>query len=89
MGFGGSAMAATKVASLSTEQQRIWIRSIQKRIEETATILGSVKAVRMLGLDKRSTDSLRGLRKLEIERAKRFRTLTVVTVGLCKLMYPR
>ena len=46
-------------------------------------MLGSMKAVKMLGLEKRSTDTIRNLRKLEIEKAKQFRTLTVLTVGLC------
>lgn len=74
------------MASLAVGQQRIWIQSIQKRIGETATMLGSMKAVKMLGLEKRSTNTIRNLRTSEIEKAKRFRTLTVLTVGLCEFL---
>ncbi|KAH8808808.1 putative multidrug resistance-associated protein [Xylogone sp. PMI_703] len=57
------------------ESQKIWIRGIQTRVDATATMLGSMKAVKMLGFTQKLTQVIQALRVEELCLARRFRKL--------------
>lgn len=61
-----------------------WIERIQERLRITTTILGDMKAVKMLGLGRVMTNVLQKLRVKEVETSKSFRKLLVTTLLLCK-----
>ncbi len=69
------------------ERQRIWIEATQKRVDATATMLGSIKAVKMLSLEARLQKALESLRHQEVKISKAYRYLTSSCVVLCK-QYP-
>lgn len=43
-------LAGTKVAIYAGPRQKIWLEAIQKRVGVTASMLGAIKSVKMLGL---------------------------------------
>ncbi|KAF7856278.1 hypothetical protein EAF04_009806 [Stromatinia cepivora] len=55
--------------------QKIWIRGIQTRIDVTASMLGSMKAVKMLGFTDSLTTMVQHLRAKEVYLSKLFRRL--------------
>ncbi|RAL60312.1 hypothetical protein DID88_000088 [Monilinia fructigena] len=55
--------------------QKIWIRGIQTRIDVTASMLGSMKAVRMLGFTDSLTTMVQSLRVKEVYLSQLFRRL--------------
>jgi hypothetical protein len=78
------ALAATKVADIASKRQRVWIQAIQKRVDATATMLGTMKSVKMLGLEPLLFKIITRLRADEINSSKGFRMSAVYAVGLCK-----
>ncbi|KAF7905842.1 hypothetical protein EAF00_000121 [Botryotinia globosa] len=55
--------------------QKIWIRGIQKRIDITASMLGSMNAVKMLGFTDSLTTMVQSLRVKEVHLSQLFRRL--------------
>ncbi|TGO08777.1 hypothetical protein BTUL_0192g00110 [Botrytis tulipae] len=55
--------------------QKIWIRGIQTRIDITASMLGSMKAVKMLGFTDSLTTMVQSLRVKEVHLSQLFRRL--------------
>lgn len=55
--------------------QKIWMRGIQTRVDVTANMLGSMKAVKMLGFTGTITNLVQGLRVKELQLAARSRRL--------------
>ncbi|KAB8290460.1 hypothetical protein EYC80_010891 [Monilinia laxa] len=55
--------------------QKIWIRGIQTRIDVTASMLGSMKAVKMLGFTDSLTTVVQSLRVKEVYLSQLFRRL--------------
>ncbi|RFU28601.1 hypothetical protein B7463_g7731, partial [Scytalidium lignicola] len=55
--------------------QKIWIQGIQTRVDATASMLGSMKAVKMLGFTNRLSEVIQALRTEELRLATKFRKL--------------
>ncbi|MCJ1434939.1 hypothetical protein MMC27_004309 [Xylographa pallens] len=55
--------------------QKIWIEGIQTRVDVTASMLGSMKAIKMLGFTDRLTNLIQGLRVKELKLSILFRRL--------------
>ncbi|KAF9878698.1 ABC multidrug transporter [Colletotrichum karsti] len=72
------AMSRISVATKTAQVQ--WIEKIQKRLQATTTMLGEMKAVKMLGLSQVMSNNIQNLRGDEIETSKTFRKLLVATL---------
>lgn len=67
--------------------QKQWNERVQKRLAITASMLGDMKAVKMLGLTKILYSTIYSLRKIEIQTSLRFRKLLMWQVLICKCRY--
>jgi len=67
-------------------QQASWIHASQVRVAETSTTLGSIKWLRLSGLNDMAFCRLRSLRTHELAVSERFRYLLGVSLILCKLL---
>ncbi|KAL0931143.1 ABC transporter [Colletotrichum truncatum] len=74
--------AMSKVSVASKTAQMRWIEKIQERLRITTTVLGEMKAVKMLGLTDVMSNTIQGLRNDEINTSKSFRKLIVATLIL-------
>ncbi|TDZ53945.1 ABC transporter gloK [Colletotrichum trifolii] len=74
--------AIPKVSAASNTAQKLWIEKIQQRLRATTTMLGEMKAVKMLGLTRVMESLIQGLRTDEINTSKGFRKLLVATLLL-------
>lgn len=81
-----SAVGILAIANLMGEAQKKWMKSIQTRIDVTATMLGSMKSVKMLGFSDWLGEMVQGLRVTELLVANLFRKLLVVRVFLANLL---
>ena len=61
-----------------TRRQKRWLESIEKRINFTSEILGSIKNVKMLGLTEMMESLIKALREQEIVAMKASRKLGCV-----------
>ncbi|CAG7951809.1 unnamed protein product [Penicillium salamii] len=67
--------------SLVVARQAQWLEAIEKRISSTSGMLGSIKGVKMLGLQNSFMKFVHGLRLDELDISKKFRTLLVYNMG--------
>jgi hypothetical protein len=67
-------------------RQAVWLEAIERRISSTASMLGSMKGIKMLGLKSAIMKSLHGLRLEELDISKRFRRLLVWNMALGMLI---
>ncbi|KAJ5799427.1 uncharacterized protein N7518_001495 [Penicillium psychrosexuale] len=65
--------------------QAKWLEAIEKRINATSGMLGSIKGVKMLGLQDSFMKFVHGLRISELDISKKFRTLLVINMGFAWL----
>ncbi|KAF4503421.1 Multidrug resistance-associated 1 [Fusarium agapanthi] len=63
------------IAKYIANAQRRWVRGIQTRIDVTASMLGSMKEVKMLGLTDVLNNMVQSLRVNELDLSKKFRKL--------------
>lgn len=77
-----STVAIISMAKSMGHAQKIWMKSIQTRVDVTSTMLGSMKSVKMLGFTDWLADIVQGLRVSELQEAKLFRRLLVLRVFL-------
>jgi hypothetical protein len=69
--------------------QKQWIERVQKRLEVTSSMLGDIKAVKMLGLTDILFAIISKLRKTELKTSKRFRKLGLWLIAICRGKTPR
>ncbi|CAI7576605.1 unnamed protein product [Penicillium manginii] len=67
--------------SFVVPRQAQWLEAIERRITCTSTMLGSIKGVKMLGLQNTLMNFVHGLRIDELNISKKFRTLLVWNMG--------
>lgn len=72
------------LASKITASQGVWLELIQRRINFTSAVLGSMRNVKMLGLETQMATNIEDIRTREIESSKRFRKLLCLNVALGK-----
>jgi ATP-binding cassette subfamily C (CFTR/MRP) protein 1 len=65
-----------------TARQKIWLEAIQRRVNFTSEVLGSMKSVKMLGLADKMERILQGMRVREVELSKKFRYLSIANICL-------
>ncbi|KAI3587778.1 P-loop containing nucleoside triphosphate hydrolase protein [Fusarium oxysporum f. sp. albedinis] len=63
------------IAKYIANAQKRWVRGIQTRIDVTASMLGSMKEVKMLGLTDVLNNLVQSLRVRELDLSKKFRKL--------------
>ena len=78
--IGGLAVGASMAS-----RQRHWLEAIQKRVKITADMLGSMKEVRMAGLQARLKAELQYLREEEIKASGGFKNALIYIVTLSYL----
>jgi ATP-binding cassette subfamily C (CFTR/MRP) protein 1 len=64
--------------------QKTWLDKIQARVDATASMLGSMKAVKMTGLTPDLGKKIHDLREDEIRTARTFRGMLVKITACCK-----
>jgi len=64
--------------------QGSWLRSVQKRLNATASMLGSIKGIKMLGLTDYISTFIQRMRVEEIVSSLSYRKLLVFSIVLCK-----
>lgn len=67
--------------SFVVARQAQWLEAIEKRISSTSGMLGSIKGVKMLGLQNSFMKFIHGLRISELDISKKFRTLLVYNMA--------
>ncbi|KAJ5490192.1 ABC transporter integral membrane type 1 [Penicillium expansum] len=67
--------------SFVVARQAKWLEAIEKRISSTSGMLGSIKGVKMLGLQNSFMKFIHGLRISELDISKKFRTLLVYNMA--------
>ncbi|KAL1962947.1 hypothetical protein VTN77DRAFT_9043 [Rasamsonia byssochlamydoides] len=78
----GCTAAAVKVASNAGNLQKLWLDKIQVRVAQTASMLGTMKGVKMSGLVDKVSAMIRQLREEEIKSSWSYRVLLVKVVNL-------
>ncbi|GKT41790.1 ABC transporter atnG [Colletotrichum spaethianum] len=78
--------ATSKISVATKTAQTRWIEKIQERLRATTSMLGEIKAVKMLGLTEVMSNKIQSLREEEINTSKSFRKLLVATLLLCKYL---
>jgi ATP-binding cassette subfamily C (CFTR/MRP) protein 1 len=63
--------------------QAEWVKSVQRRIGVTSTVLRSMKSVKLAGLSKSMGELLQAERMRELKRALKFRWVMVLTNAVC------
>ncbi|KAB8206354.1 P-loop containing nucleoside triphosphate hydrolase protein [Aspergillus parasiticus] len=77
----GTFLISTRMATA----QRAWVEKVQVRLTVTSTMLGNIKAVKMLGLTDVLYQMLSSLRQIELNTSQRFRKLLLCTVSLSNI----
>lgn len=70
--------------SFVVSRQAKWLEAIERRISSTAGMLGSIKGVKMLGLQNSFMKFVHGLRIDELNISRKFRTLLVYNMAFGK-----
>ncbi|KAL9079436.1 MAG: hypothetical protein Q9157_001690 [Trypethelium eluteriae] len=86
-----SLVGSLVATSLVMSRQAMWLEAIERRINATTAMLGSMKSVKMCGLTETLSTELHNLRLEEIRISKRFRKLLIWNLGfgrhsLCDLI---
>ncbi|KAL7934474.1 P-loop containing nucleoside triphosphate hydrolase protein [Trichoderma chlorosporum] len=69
--------------SVATKNAQVaWVEKVQERLRATTSLLGDIKAIKMLALPQALSGLLTNLRTKEIKTSKMFRELLVVTLVL-------
>ncbi|KAJ5562000.1 hypothetical protein N7535_003537 [Penicillium sp. DV-2018c] len=71
--------------SFVVARQAKWLEAIERRISSTSGMLGSIKGVKMLGLQDSLMKFIHGLRINELDISKKFRTLLVYNMAFAWL----
>ncbi|KAI9928790.1 hypothetical protein MW887_002008 [Aspergillus wentii] len=66
-------------------RQALWLQAIEKRISATTSMLGSLKGIKMLGLQSTLMKCVHGLRLSELDISRKFRRLLVWNMGFAWL----
>ncbi|POR31354.1 Uncharacterized protein TPAR_08439 [Tolypocladium paradoxum] len=70
-----SVAGASRIAAYFGPAQKAWVGRVQTRVAVTASMLGDMKAVKMLGLSEVLRNVVSKLRTVELRTSERFRTL--------------
>ncbi|CAK7197974.1 hypothetical protein SEUCBS139899_000628 [Sporothrix eucalyptigena] len=74
--------AAGQLGKMIPPRQRRWMAAIQKRVGITADIIGSMKGVKVAGLNDKAEQQIQALRDYELEQSTAFRKIQVFNLLL-------
>lgn len=77
-------LLSTALSRLTSKEQQKWLQAVQKRLGATQKMLASLKAIKMMGMERRVHRLVSNLRLDEMTAAKTFRKLLSLTAVLCK-----
>jgi ATP-binding cassette, subfamily C (CFTR/MRP), member 1 len=80
-------IATIPVSTRSADAQKAWVERVETRIAITSTMLGDLKAIKMLGLEHVLLSLISGLRQIELNTSARFRRLLFAQVVIGKAGY--
>ncbi|PTB72853.1 P-loop containing nucleoside triphosphate hydrolase protein [Trichoderma longibrachiatum ATCC 18648] len=72
----------SQISVAAQRAQVAWIEKVQERLRATTSLLGDIKAIKMLALPHVVSQLLNNLRRHEIKTSKKFRELLVATLML-------
>ncbi|KAJ5674930.1 ABC transporter integral membrane type 1 [Penicillium maclennaniae] len=75
------------ISALAGPRQKLWLEAIEKRVDITAQVLGSVKGIRMAGLTDKLYNIIHTMRIHEVKMSKRFRRLLILVVAVAYSNY--
>ncbi|KGO51212.1 ABC transporter, integral membrane type 1 [Penicillium expansum] len=75
------------ISSLAGPRQKVWLEAIEKRVDMTAQVLGSMKGVRMAGLTDKIYNTVQSMRTHEVRMSIRFRRLLILVVAVAYSNY--
>jgi len=84
-----SLVGASAVARHFGPAQRSWVERVEKRIAVTASMLGDMKAVKMLALSRVLEPVISRLRVAELKTSEKFRSLLIWQIMVCKSAWAR
>jgi ATP-binding cassette, subfamily C (CFTR/MRP), member 1 len=73
---------STIVAGHVNSRQRRWFDAIQKRVNFTSHILGSMRNIKMLGLTRLMFEDIYSMRESELKISKHYRKIQSLNVSL-------
>ncbi|ORY71658.1 multidrug resistance-related protein [Pseudomassariella vexata] len=80
-----STALSTLLAGHVTVRQKAWFEVIQRRINYTSEILGSMRNVKMLGLTETMSANIQQMREVEMDSSRRSRKVQSLNVSLVNL----
>ena len=69
----------TWAAKMTSEKQKIWAGAVQSRISSVASMLGSIKSVKMMGLAGVLSQNIRGQQEKEMNSGMVYRWMVLLT----------
>ncbi|KAI1781491.1 P-loop containing nucleoside triphosphate hydrolase protein [Hypoxylon cercidicola] len=75
-----SIAASSVIAKYFGPAQKYWVKRVEKRVSATASMLGEIRAVKMLGLTDNFDGIIRQLRDDEMQVSEKFRRLRIWTI---------
>jgi hypothetical protein len=81
-------LGQTQLAKRMGPSQAEWVKSVQRRIGVTSSILRSMKSVKLAGLVSSMGDLIQAERIREIKKALKFRSIMVLTNSVCTQSHP-
>ncbi len=82
-------LLSTVISRFTSQEQQRWLQAVQKRLGATTKTLASLKAIKMMGMERRVQVLVSNLRLDEMRAAKTFRKLLSLTAVLCKSPFIR
>lgn len=68
--------------------QAAWFKASEERVSATTKLLGSIKWIKISGLNDMAFNMVQKLRTHELQVSKKFRVLLGITLVLCTCTYP-
>lgn len=81
------ALGVIPISKTIGKAQTVWIECLQKRVAVTASMLGDMKAIKMLGLPDVLSTVITELRRIELSGSEKFRKLLLAQILVCKPRY--
>ncbi|KAI1862215.1 uncharacterized protein JN550_010371 [Neoarthrinium moseri] len=80
-----STMLSSRLAGHVTSRQKRWYEAIQRRVNYTSEILGSMRNVKMLGLSEQMGKNIQSMREGEMKISSHFRKVQSMNVSLVNI----
>ena len=77
-------LLSSAISRSASQEQQKWLLAVQKRLRATQEMLSSLKAIKMMGMERRVHRLVSNLRLDEMRAAKTFRKLLAITAVLCE-----